>query len=96
LAFFGVATSLAAHSTQLLVGFSHEQQPRKSLTLIENFHSTAGSDQKKTRKSWRVSVALSAYAHEPAQQQNTPEKPKPKPNENQTLEKKNPCKLHNQ
>jgi hypothetical protein len=38
----------------------------------------------KTAQPWRVSVALSAYAHEPAQTTNTPEKTKTK-----TLERKN-------
>ena len=40
---------------------------------------------KKTAQSWRVSGGLPAFAHEPAQTINTPEKPKQRPN----LNKKN-------
>jgi hypothetical protein len=46
----------------------------------------------KTAQPWRVSVALSAYAHEPAQTLTR----RRNQNRNQTLEKKNPCKLNNQ
>jgi hypothetical protein len=46
---------------------------------------------KKTTQSWRVSVALSAYAHEPAQQ-STPEKTKTETN----LKQEKQCKLNNQ
>jgi hypothetical protein len=44
---------------------------------------------KKSAQPWRVSAGLSAYAHEPAQQTR-------RKNQNQTLEKKNPCKRNNQ
>jgi hypothetical protein len=37
------------------------------LTRSRDFYSTAGSDQKKTAQSWRVSGGLSALTHEPAQ-----------------------------
>src|SRR6266496_2879735 len=55
------------------------------LTRSRDFYSTAGRRSKKTAQSWRVSGALSAYAHEPAQQQ-SPE------NQNRNQTKKNPCK----
>src|SRR6266536_6583039 len=39
-----------------------------SLTLIKGFSQQGRRRSKKTAQPWRVSVALSAYAHEPAQQ----------------------------
>jgi hypothetical protein len=54
----------------------------RSLTRAGKFYSAAGTDQK-TAQSWRVSVALSAYAHEPAQQQTR----RKNQNKDQTLER---------
>jgi hypothetical protein len=61
-------------------------------STIEGF-STARpeGDHKKTAQSWRVWGGLSALTHEPAQQQR-PENQ----NKNQTINKKNLCKLNNQ
>jgi hypothetical protein len=45
---------------------------------IEGFLQHSRRQSKKPRRSWRVSGGLSAYAHEPAQTTNPPEKPKTK------------------
>jgi hypothetical protein len=90
LAFFCVATLRSAHSTERLACFRSRATSRQILTGIDEFYGTAS---KKPRCRWRVSCGLSAYAHEPAQTTNTPDK---KTKQNQTLERKNPCKLNNQ
>jgi len=56
-----------------------EYSPPQIVSPLRDFYSTAGSCSEKTAQSWRVSVRLFAYAHEPAQT-NTPEKPKQKAN----------------
>src|SRR6266403_3611605 len=61
------------------------------LTRSTDFYSTAGSHQKRTAHSWRVSGGLSALPHEPAQTTDAPEKPnRSKP------QKRNERKLSNE